>query len=101
MEVPNQVLNSTPLVSVLVTTFRHAGYIEQCLNGILEQQVDFAFELLVGEDESTAGTREPCQRTGTYRGECDQNAQNSPSRDGKRTLYVLELHAFRGAVAAT
>ncbi|MBK6882624.1 MAG: glycosyltransferase [Flavobacteriales bacterium] len=62
MEVPNQVLNSTPLVSVLVTTFRHAGYIEQCLNGILEQQVDFAFELLVGEDESTDGTREVCQR---------------------------------------
>jgi glycosyltransferase involved in cell wall biosynthesis len=61
-EQPNNVLNSTPLVSVLVATYQHAGYIEQCLNSILEQQVDFAFELLVGEDDSTDGTREICER---------------------------------------
>ncbi|HMN04883.1 MAG TPA: glycosyltransferase family 2 protein [Flavobacteriales bacterium] len=51
-----------PLVSVIVPTYQHAPYIEACLNGILEQRTDFTVEILVGEDESTDGTREICQR---------------------------------------
>lgn len=51
-----------PRVSVLVITYQHAGYIEQCLDGILMQRTDFPVEVLVGEDESTDGTRAICQR---------------------------------------
>ncbi len=51
-----------PLVSVLVPTYQHAAYIAACLDGILAQRSDFALEILVGEDESTDGTREICQR---------------------------------------
>lgn len=51
-----------PLVSVIVPTYQHASYITTCLNGILEQQTDFHVEILIGEDESTDGTREICQR---------------------------------------
>ncbi len=61
-ELPNEVLKSTPLVSVMVTTYQHAPFIEACLKGILEQRTDFAVELLLGEDESTDGTREICER---------------------------------------
>lgn len=49
-----------PFVSVIVQTFQHAAYIAQCLDGILMQKTDFPFEILVGEDESTDGTREIC-----------------------------------------
>ncbi|MEZ4972120.1 MAG: glycosyltransferase [Cyclobacteriaceae bacterium] len=48
------------LVSVCVFTFNHAAYIRSCLNGILRQRVNFDFELLIGEDNSTDGTREIC-----------------------------------------
>lgn len=62
LEQPNEVLKTTPLVSVLVTTYRHAPFIEACLRSILDQRTNFAVELLVGEDESTDGTREICER---------------------------------------
>ncbi len=50
-----------PLVSVSVVTYRHAGYIRECLDGILMQRTDFPFEVIVGEDGSTDGTREICE----------------------------------------
>src|SRR3954464_5744364 len=49
-----------PLVSVSVQTYQHAHYIKDCLEGILMQQTDFPFEILLGEDQSTDGTRKIC-----------------------------------------
>lgn len=49
-----------PLVSVCVQTYQHAPYIKECLDGILMQQTDFDFEILIGEDASMDGTRELC-----------------------------------------
>jgi glycosyltransferase involved in cell wall biosynthesis len=50
-----------PLVSVCVITYNHARYIDECLNSILEQQAEFPFEICIGEDASSDGTREICQ----------------------------------------
>lgn len=47
-----------PKVSVCITTYNHAGYITKALESVLEQQTDFEFEVLVGEDDSSDGTRE-------------------------------------------
>ncbi|MDG1276907.1 MAG: glycosyltransferase [Algoriphagus sp.] len=49
-----------PLVSVCVPTFNHAKFIRSCLESILIQETDFPFEILIGEDDSTDGTREIC-----------------------------------------
>ncbi len=51
----------TPHVSVWVITYNHARFIGQCLDSILMQKTDFAFEICLGEDESSDGTREICQ----------------------------------------
>lgn len=48
------------IVSISVVTFNHKDYIKQCLDGILIQQTDFPFEIILGEDESSDGTREIC-----------------------------------------
>lgn len=56
---------SEPLVSVKVPTYNHEHFIEACLAGILAQQTSFPFEVIVGEDASTDGTRarvEACAR---------------------------------------
>lgn len=37
-------------LSILVPTYNHEKYIEECINGILMQKVDFSFEVLIGED---------------------------------------------------
>lgn len=53
-------IQSKPVVSVWVITYNHAKYIGQCLDAILAQQTDFSFEICLGEDESSDGTREIC-----------------------------------------
>jgi glycosyltransferase involved in cell wall biosynthesis len=49
---------TTPLVSVHMITYNHAPYIAQAIEGVLMQDTDFPFELVIGEDCSTDGTRE-------------------------------------------
>ena len=46
-----------PKVSVCVITYNQEKYIRQCLQSIVEQVTDFDFEVIVGEDFSTDGTR--------------------------------------------
>lgn len=50
-----------PLVSVTVATYQHVNYIKECLEGILKQQTDFPYEIIVGEDGSVDGTQEICK----------------------------------------
>lgn len=47
-----------PLVSVLCTSYNHRPYIAQCLDGILNQQTKYPFEIVIHDDASTDGTAE-------------------------------------------
>jgi len=47
-----------PLVSVKIITYNHAPYIAQAIEGVLQQETSFPFELIIGEDCSTDATRE-------------------------------------------
>ena len=49
---------SEPLVSVKMITYNHAPFIAQAIEGVLQQKTNFPFELVIGEDCSTDGTRE-------------------------------------------
>ena len=49
-----------PVISVCVQTFNHKRYISKCIEGILSQETKFLFEIIIGEDESSDGTREIC-----------------------------------------
>lgn len=48
---------SRPKVSVCVVTYNQEKYIEKCLQSIVSQEVDFEFEVIIGDDFSTDGTR--------------------------------------------
>lgn len=50
-------LVKAPLVTVLMITYNHASYIAEAIQGIVSQQCDFAFELIIGEDASKDETR--------------------------------------------
>jgi glycosyltransferase involved in cell wall biosynthesis len=52
--------NSTPLVSVCISTYNQEKYIRQTLDSILAQKTDFPFEIVIGEDNSPDTTREIC-----------------------------------------
>ncbi len=51
-------LSSDPLVSVAMITYNHEPYIRQALDSVLMQEVDFDYEIVIGEDKSTDRTRE-------------------------------------------
>ncbi|MBK8614357.1 MAG: glycosyltransferase family 2 protein [Flavobacteriales bacterium] len=58
----NTTLPLEPLVSVVVPTYGHAPYIAECLTSILAQQFNAPWEILIGEDGGTDGTREICEQ---------------------------------------
>ncbi len=50
-----------PVVSVCIQTYQHAAFIAQCIDSAVKQQTPFTFEIIIGEDDSTDGTREICK----------------------------------------
>ncbi len=48
-------------LSVSIVTFQEVDYIRQTLESVLQQQTNFPFEVVVGDDASTDGTREVLQ----------------------------------------
>ena len=50
-----------PLLSVRLLTYNHHRYIRQCIDSVLMQVTDFPFEIVIGEDDSTDGTRTICK----------------------------------------
>ena len=45
-------------VSVCVVAYNHEKYIRECLQSLIDQSVDFEYEIIVGDDASSDGTRE-------------------------------------------
>lgn len=59
---PGHKLVENPKISVCITTYNHEKYIAEALDSVLMQETDFPFEIIVGEDESSDGTREICKQ---------------------------------------
>lgn len=51
-------LPAQPLVSVVMITYNHAEYLAQAIEGVVNQQCSFPFELIIGEDASKDNTRD-------------------------------------------
>jgi glycosyltransferase involved in cell wall biosynthesis len=51
-------LVSNPVVSVVMPTYNHGRYLREAIDGVVSQQTSFPFELIIGDDCSTDGTRE-------------------------------------------
>ena len=49
-------------VSVLMVTYNQERFIRQAIDSVLMQRTDFEYELVIGEDCSTDGTREICEQ---------------------------------------
>lgn len=49
---------SAPLLSVCLITYNHVKFIRQAIEGVMMQQVNFSWELIIADDCSTDGTHE-------------------------------------------
>ena len=94
---------TAPAVSVCVQAYQQAPFIRECLDSILAQKTDFHFEVIIGDDDSTDGTREICQQ---YAGEKPgmirlflRNEQQKIFVDGRKTgrfNFIENMRAARG-----
>lgn len=48
--------NNRPMVSVIMITYNHEKYIRKAIDSVLMQDVDFDYEILIGDDSSKDGT---------------------------------------------
>lgn len=48
--------NHKPVISVCITTYNHERYIRDCINSVMQQDIDVSFEILIGNDASTDST---------------------------------------------
>ncbi|MCS4188218.1 glycosyltransferase family 2 protein [Salinibacter ruber] len=94
-EYPNRVRETVPdpLLTVHLITYNHAGYIRQAIESVLMQEVDFPMEIVLGDDDSSDGTREICI----------EYAEKYPDvirlqlhhRENNRRLYGRPTHLFQ------
>lgn len=52
--------SSPIMVSVCFLTYNHEKFVAQALDSVMMQEMDFDYEIILGEDESQDGTREIC-----------------------------------------
>lgn len=63
MLVKNKIKPSyTPLVSVCLITYNHESFISEAIEGVLNQEISFEIEIIIGEDCSTDQTRAICEQ---------------------------------------
>jgi glycosyltransferase involved in cell wall biosynthesis len=87
--------------------YQHAPFISQCLDSVLNQNTSFRYEIILGEDDSTDGTREICRRYAEQHPDRIRlflrNARDRIFIDGQQTgrfNFIENLKAARGAYIA-
>lgn len=102
VELPNLV-KSRPVVSVVVMAYNHGFFIERCLSEILRQQTNFAFEIILGEDESSDDTLVRCKKISSEHPDKIRlflhSRENNLLINGKHTgrfNFIYSLYSSRG-----
>lgn len=93
----------TPAVSVCLLTYNQALHIRGCLDSMLVQETNFPFEICIGEDGSTDGTRETCREYADRHPEKIRLICRAESEPGRKAYfsqgnynYVETLKTCRG-----
>lgn len=90
-----------PLLSICIPAFQHEKYIGKCIESVLSQKADFQYEILIGEDDSSDGTRAICIKYA----EANQDrirlflrkSEDKMTRNGKKVGRLNHLALYRSA----
>ena len=90
---------SNPVVSVCMTTYNHAPYLAQAIEGVLAQRTSFDVELVLSDDCSTDGTATVCA---DYAGRYPDRIRlvTGAENVGMRANYRRTIEACRGTYVA-
>ena len=79
-----------PLVSVVFITYNHEKYVEKALRSVLEQETEFPFEVVIGEDCSKDNTRQIVKQVAAEYPEREVRFLFREKNLGRPTLNVYE-----------
>lgn len=79
--------NSKPLVSVYIVAYNHEKYIARAIESVLAQKTSFSYEIIIGDDVSTDGTRKIIEKYATENSRIIQTA--FPLKNTYRTSNPL------------
>lgn len=57
-----KIMNSVPLVNIVMVTYNQEKYISQAIESVLKQKTTFSFQLIIGEDCSSDKTLHICKQ---------------------------------------
>lgn len=92
-----ELLPRMPVVSVLMLAYNHEAWIGESIEGVLAQECDFDYELIIGEDGSTDGTRTIAveyQKRYPDRIRVVYPERNGGFRDNHRRIFALSRGEF-------
>jgi glycosyltransferase involved in cell wall biosynthesis len=106
IEFPNKIVDK-PFLSIIIQCYNQVEMIECCLENILKQNIKSEYEILLGDDQSTDGTREICikyaEKYPTRVRLFLHNRENNISIDGRPTgrfNFLYNLFNARGTLIA-
>lgn len=90
---------NSPLLSVCLITYNHAKFIEQSIDGVLKQTVDFPWEFIIADDCSTDGTAAIVRDYADRMPDLIRPILQSPNLGGDRNVKQM-LRAAKGKYIA-
>lgn len=90
---------NTCMVSVCMITYNHEEFVAEAIEGVLMQQTDFDYQLIIGEDCSTDDTRKICE---TYLEKYPNRIELLPSEKnlGMMPNFIRTLNTCTGKYIA-
>ena len=93
-------MNATPLLSVCIVAYNQEFFMKKVLDSILAQKVDFEYEIVIGEDCSTDGTRRICEEYVAAHPDKIRLLENSDGNLGLNLNFLRTFKACRGKYIA-
>ena len=84
-------MSESVMVSVLCTAYNHEKWIKDAIEGVLEQQTDFKYELIIHDDASTDNTASVIQQYAGQYPDVIRPIFQKENQFGKCSLYKKYL----------
>lgn len=91
-----------PLLSCCFITYNHEKFISQAIDGMLKQETDFPFEIIIHDDASTDGTAEIIKKyADKYPHIIQTILQKENQYSQKKNIMAIPINEARGKYIAT
>lgn len=81
-----------PLLTAIVFTYNHKDWIARCIESLLNQKTDYAYEIRIYDDCSTDGTSDICRE---YAKKYPEKIKLTVQKENTYTKSYLQVHSYQ------